>query len=314
MYHCVTPSTSTMPMGYDAPRRQNYGVTRRLSSGEGTVIPSKRRRYNYYRLESESSHASGGDTETTESIYSHQGYETELVMDTPDTESKSELSDSDEDLEIEYEVQSLSENENAPVGSDSSSGAEDFLAVAGAITAVICEPSLEPSLTDGEDSDNSSLAEIQIQRTNYDACMQCKLRNDNPLFRYCKKCFQVRKTFFPPRPRGFKKKIRKSKDRLIHNQKVTNLPDLTKEDDIKGIKSSSSESNLEEKENLNSPLLECKELCIMCNAEPKNCIFLHGCTAHMCCCYKCALKSWKLNKKCPACNRKANNVVKVFVV
>ncbi|KAK4881483.1 hypothetical protein RN001_004802 [Aquatica leii] len=312
MYHCVTPSTSTMPMGYDAPRRQNYGVTRRLSSGEGTVIPSKRRRYNYYRLESESSHASGGDTETTESIYSHQGYETELVMDTPDTESKSELSDSDEDLEIEYEVQSLSENENAPVGSDSSSGAE--VTVAGAITAVICEPSLEPSLTDGEDSDNSSLAEIQIQRTNYDACMQCKLRNDNPLFRYCKKCFQVRKTFFPPRPRGFKKKIRKSKDRLIHNQKVTNLPDLTKEDDIKGIKSSSSESNLEEKENLNSPLLECKELCIMCNAEPKNCIFLHGCTAHMCCCYKCALKSWKLNKKCPACNRKANNVVKVFVV
>ncbi|KAK4887373.1 hypothetical protein RN001_003644 [Aquatica leii] len=45
-------------------------------------------------------------------------------MDTPDTVSKSELSDSDEDLEIEYEVQSLSENENAPVGSNFSSGAE----------------------------------------------------------------------------------------------------------------------------------------------------------------------------------------------
>lgn len=57
---------------------------------------------------------------------------------------------------------------------------------------------------------------------------------------------------------------------------------------------------------------ENKELCIMCNVQPKNSIFLHGNIAHMCSCYKCAMRTWGINKKCPMCNCKARNVVKVY--
>lgn len=59
---------------------------------------------------------------------------------------------------------------------------------------------------------------------------------------------------------------------------------------------------------------ESKELCILCNANPKNSIFLHGSIAHMCCCYKCAIRTWGTNKRCPVCNCKVKNVVKVFTI
>lgn len=54
------------------------------------------------------------------------------------------------------------------------------------------------------------------------------------------------------------------------------------------------------------------ELCIMCNINPKNSIFLHGSIGHMCSCYKCAIRTWGINKRCPLCNCKARNVIKVF--
>lgn len=56
------------------------------------------------------------------------------------------------------------------------------------------------------------------------------------------------------------------------------------------------------------------ELCILCNNGPKNSIFLHGNKAHMCCCYKCAIKTWKASKRCPICSCKVKNVVKVFTI
>lgn len=59
-------------------------------------------------------------------------------------------------------------------------------------------------------------------------------------------------------------------------------------------------------------LNEEKELCIICNSNMKDSIFLHGRIAHMCCCYKCSVKTWKINKRCPMCNCIIKNVVKVF--
>lgn len=58
--------------------------------------------------------------------------------------------------------------------------------------------------------------------------------------------------------------------------------------------------------------VENKELCIMCNINPQNGIFIHGNIAHMCSCYKCAIRSWGINKRCPLCNCKARNVLKLF--
>lgn len=60
------------------------------------------------------------------------------------------------------------------------------------------------------------------------------------------------------------------------------------------------------------PLPELKEMCIICNSTPKNSVFLHGRIAHMCCCYRCAMKTWKKLKRCPICNRIVSNVVRVF--
>lgn len=61
-------------------------------------------------------------------------------------------------------------------------------------------------------------------------------------------------------------------------------------------------------------ITENKELCILCNINPKNSIFLHGNIAHMCSCYKCAMRTWGTNKRCPVCNCKVRNVVKVFTI
>lgn len=53
--------------------------------------------------------------------------------------------------------------------------------------------------------------------------------------------------------------------------------------------------------------------CIMCLTEPKNGVFVHSQFLHLCCCYKCAVKVWTKNKRCPVCNCKVKNVMKLFV-
>lgn len=55
-------------------------------------------------------------------------------------------------------------------------------------------------------------------------------------------------------------------------------------------------------------------LCIMCVSEPKSGVFVHGRMAHICCCYKCALKVWAKTKRCPICNCKVSNVLKAVVM
>ncbi|KAG5891955.1 hypothetical protein JTB14_002227 [Gonioctena quinquepunctata] len=180
---------------------------RHREESQSSQMERKKPRYYYYRLESESSKASEEDTE---SVYSLQDRETDVVRDTSDTDSKSECSDQQEYELIEYEVASLSGSDDGCQG-NSSSGSDDQLMIAAAVEA-ICDSSLETWITDCEDSDNSSLDDSAIARSDFSRCVQCKLENDNPLYRYCEKCFQDRKKFFPPRPRG-NRKIRKTFDK-----------------------------------------------------------------------------------------------------
>ena len=43
-----------------------------------------------------------------------------------------------------------------------------------------------------DDSDNSrSTVDSEIGKADYWTCVQCNNRNNNPLFRYCEKCYQV---------------------------------------------------------------------------------------------------------------------------
>lgn len=50
--------------------------------------------------------------------------------------------------------------------------------------------------------------------------------------------------------------------------------------------------------------------CIICNTNPKDSVFIHGKTGHICCCYSCADK---LNR-CPYCNRHVTKITKIFFV
>lgn len=61
----------------------------------------------------------------------------------------------------------------------------------GAIAAAICDNSLENWATDGETSDSTS-EDIDFGRTQFGTCVQCNSQNQNPHYRYCEKCYQVR--------------------------------------------------------------------------------------------------------------------------
>lgn len=56
------------------------------------------------------------------------------------------------------------------------------------------------------------------------------------------------------------------------------------------------------------------DMCIICFTEPKSGVFVHGRIAHICCCYKCAVKVWAKAKRCPICNCKVSNVLKAVVM
>lgn len=53
--------------------------------------------------------------------------------------------------------------------------------------------------------------------------------------------------------------------------------------------------------------------CMMCLTQPKNGVFVHNRFLHLCCCYRCAVKVWNKRKRCPICNCKVKNVMKLFV-
>lgn len=53
--------------------------------------------------------------------------------------------------------------------------------------------------------------------------------------------------------------------------------------------------------------------CMMCLTQPKNGVFVHSRFLHLCCCYRCAVKVWNKRKRCPICNCKVKNVMKLYV-
>ncbi|CAG9856479.1 unnamed protein product [Phyllotreta striolata] len=206
----------------------NVSWRKRKREEETLQLELKKPRSYYYRLASESSK---GSEEDTESVYSLQGRETDLAKDTTDTDEKS---DSDDEYEvIEYEVASLSESDHGILGTtETDSDISDSEVYIAAIDAVF-DSSVETWITDCEESDNSSLDDSVETRLGFSTCVQCKFQNDNPLYRYCEKCFQTckqckkfktykcfplcidchkdRKKLYPPRPRATKKSKRKQR-------------------------------------------------------------------------------------------------------
>ncbi|XP_033214976.1 E3 ubiquitin-protein ligase Mdm2-like isoform X2 [Belonocnema kinseyi] len=159
---------------------------------------SKRTKFNYYvTLEPESPVPSSEDDE---SIYTVQGNETEFVQDTSDTSTHSWNTDSSDDdisVRLEFEVASHSEEDNPMLNATSSSDPEDIVTM-GVLAALYNETDM--GLADDSD-DSRSTVDSEIGKADYWTCVQCNNKNNNPLFRYCEKCYQIRKNFFPPRPK-----------------------------------------------------------------------------------------------------------------
>ncbi|XP_068633858.1 E3 ubiquitin-protein ligase Mdm2-like [Battus philenor] len=145
---------------------------------------------------------------STETVFSIQGKETDFVRDTSDTDTDTECVGSEDERDVEFEPVTEPEDDG-PVSCDSSGGSDNEI-----ITTKVIEVSMRDDVdlvfADSEQTEsNGSDSEIDLH--DYWHCAQCHARNDNPCYRYCQKCFKVRKNFFPPRPK------RKLKRNLLEN-------------------------------------------------------------------------------------------------
>lgn len=365
---------------------------RRISAPH-TMTATPFRRYNYV-LAPESSNESD-DTDRTESVYSMQDKETEYVRDESDTCTKSDVS--------EYTLNSLPSGDNAleSMSSDSS----NFIIRTENITVEVNE-----NMSSEREDCVSSSEDSELGQADYWNCAQCKGSNNHPKYRYCMKCFRLRKELYPPKPKGTKKrssgasivssnrrKKRKHSSseqgspdtpdaslcnlgKIDMNKTSFNLPCLNGQSfsslcnevetiqEAKRLKvsndnlldesppaanvntngmtccsligkfdtfhtSSQTFSNLCESadkvhdanmkstpgadvtpsDELPSPdVCDTSALCIMCARAPKNGVFVHMKDVHSCSCYPCALKVWKMTKKCPTCNLPAFKVMRLY--
>ncbi|XP_043280411.1 E3 ubiquitin-protein ligase Mdm2-like isoform X2 [Venturia canescens] len=182
---------------------------RRGSEGEDDSNSTiKKAKYSWYvTLESESPQPTSSDED--ESIYSIQAQETEYARDTSDTSTSTWIS-SGEDAVEEYEPVSLSADENPFIDCLSSSDPELQISqhIAGYVGAIAAAAAMCDSDVDlADDSDDSLTSrDSEISHADYWTCVQCNNKNNKPLFRYCEKCYRVRKLFLPPRPKGKKRR------------------------------------------------------------------------------------------------------------
>ncbi|XP_074099336.1 uncharacterized protein LOC141527658 [Cotesia typhae] len=169
----------------------------------------KKPRYSWYvTLESESPLRT--NESDTESMYSVQDQETEYARDTSDT-STTWISTSNDNANIsvavEFELEaSETESDNPYYDRISSSDPEDV----SAIEVMLSRNSLSSSISDYSEETDESIASVDSDfgRLYFYRCIQCREEKANPQFTHCEKCFQLKKNFFPPRP---KRKRRKKK-------------------------------------------------------------------------------------------------------
>lgn len=57
---------------------------------------------------------------------------------------------------------------------------------------VLCEDERSQFADTSGSSDSSLNVDPEVPRADYWACVQCKNMKNNPLFRYCEKCFEVK--------------------------------------------------------------------------------------------------------------------------
>lgn len=205
----------------------------------------------FVRLAEESPKRNNSDELSDSSTYdSFNCRETDICRDSSDTESNSSFTSGEMGATIkvvEYEVATESNSEDL-FTNDSSSGTDDFILAA--VARAICNTSKCSSDfadTEEESSEADSTYDSEFSLADYWVCVKCKNKKNNPMFRYCEKCYQIRKTHFPPRPR-----LRKSRTAVKEHRRALGASSLRPSGTSEGITNSMA-MNKQQSDNLSSP-------------------------------------------------------------
>ncbi|XP_050348463.1 E3 ubiquitin-protein ligase Mdm2-like isoform X2 [Nymphalis io] len=261
---------------------------------------------------------------STETIFSIQGRETDFVRDTSDTEWGSD------EQGVEFEPVT---DTDEPLAGDTSELSENEIITTKVVEVVVGDDG-ELQLADTECTDSSSDSELDLH--DYWSCAHCRAPNNNPLYRYCQKCFNVRKNLFPPRPRPKHKRKASAEpadalrplsqdsgvDSLAGSQVSAGLKRRAGSEDRLAKRSRRDSDSDAERSDGAGPVAPARrsasepapDACVVCVSQPKTGVFAHGRIAHICCCYTCAVKIWKRAGRCPVCNCKVSNVLRAVVM
>lgn len=93
---------------------------------------------------------------------------------------------------VEYEVASATESDDYYSSDVSSSGTDDYVLAAFAQAVADNSSATEFAiLADTEQSDNQSSYDSDFAPADYWKCVKCNNKQNNPMYRYCERCYQV---------------------------------------------------------------------------------------------------------------------------
>lgn len=205
---------------------QKSGKWNNVNAGESS---SYRFRSYYVKLAPESPKNHNHELYNDESSYdSFHNQETDVCKDSTDDDFSDASSSRTEGyavLDVEYEVASSSDEDDNDQSSISS-GTDECVLEAATNAFYEFNALVNGQLLEDDDSDEFILADteedsdgsidLELSQADYWKCVKCNNRQNNPLYRFCEKCYQVRKSLFPPRP----KRLRKTREENNRKRKM----------------------------------------------------------------------------------------------
>lgn len=305
--------------------------SRRLSRNNHNSV--KRKRRNSRNISNAMSESSGDET-----IYSAQGYETAAICDNSDDNSSESLSDNqtqndvyneENTYRVEYEIDSGNDNDKddskngRAAESDENSEIEDVL-ISSAVSEMLNELSNLSEWADLESNtdDEFALSANDTERLdsyNIYKCINCGQPNA-PHMRYCRRCWEDRKSWVPERANPRRRKKTKTLENLsnktgkhdklpmigLKQKNTSKLTALVITHDTPSISSTSSRLSFA---STNQSLI-----CTLCCARPKDACFVHGQISHQVCCYQCAKTIFRNKGNCPICRRRIEKITKNIMI
>ncbi|KAK7601981.1 hypothetical protein V9T40_009422 [Parthenolecanium corni] len=204
------------------------------------------------------------------------------------------------------------------------------------------------------ESELDSDSDCSVFSCRFEYCAMCSSRNDNPSFQFCHSCYQIKKTFFPEKPVGKRKRKqnprgspdeRAAKRSKLLDEATTELrvgssspealcsivggdsgfESLNSQNSVQSGDSQPDGSSSSTSSTLSSSMgssidatngsdIDHMEKCLACLRSSTNALFLHGKTGHRCCCYPCAKRIWLESGRCPICRSKVSNIIRILNV